>query len=140
MGFGPGALELDGGLQELVLARLGLPAAPLADLGGLRAIYRAWCANVPFDNVRKMMALRAQNDLPLPGGGAVSFLENWLAGGTGGTCWPTSNALYELLRSLGFEARRAAGSMRDPGIVNHATVKVAIDGRDWLVDSSLLSN
>jgi len=30
--------------------------------------------------------------------------------------------------------------MRDLGIVNHASVKVAVDDRDWLVDSSLLSN
>jgi N-hydroxyarylamine O-acetyltransferase len=90
--------------------------------------------------VRKTIALRTKPDLPLPGGHAAEFFEDWLADGTGGTCWPTSNALFELLSSLGFQARRAAGAMLDLGIVDHATVKVTIDGYDWLVDSSLLCN
>src|SRR5512144_629704 len=113
---------LEGALRDRVLARLGFTAPPSADLDGLHAIYRAWCVGVPFDNVRKMIALRADRSPILPGGHAGPFFEDWLATGTGGTCWPTSNALFELLRSLGFDACRAAGAMRDLGIVNHATV------------------
>ena len=131
---------MSGPFQRRVLRRLGFESRPSVDLEGLRVIYRAWCANVPFDNVRKMIALRVKPDLPLPGGHAVPFFEGWLDDGAGGTCWPTSNALFDLLRSIGFAARRVAGSMRDLGIVNHASVKVALDGRDWVVDSSLLSN
>ena len=127
-------------LQQLVLRRLGFENQPAVDLEGLQAIYRAWCANVPFDNVRKMIALRSNPDSPLPSCQAVPFFEGWLAGGTGGTCWPTSNALFELLHSLGFAVRRVAGSMRDLGVVNHASVKAILDGREWLVDSSLLTN
>ena len=127
-------------LQQLVLRRLGLECPPSASIEGLRAIYRAWCAEVPFDSVRKMIALRTTSRLPLPGGDAVAFFEAWLAGGTGGTCWPTSNALFELVRSLGFAARRVAGSMHDLRIINHASVIVTLGGRDWLVDTSLLSN
>jgi len=134
------APELNGALQELVLERLGFQSQPTVELAGLQAIYRAWCAHVPFDNVRKMIALRSGPNCPLPGGHAIPFFEGWLADGTGGTCWPTSNALFELLRSLGFAACRITGSMRDLGSVNHASVKVALDGREWLVDSSLLSN
>ena len=132
--------ELNGALQEIVLLRLGFQSRPAANLEGLQAVYRAWCTHVPFDNVRKMIALRSGPDRSLPGSYAIPFLEGWLADGTGGTCWPTSNALFELLRSLGFAACRITGSMRDLGIVNHASVKVAVDDRDWLVDSSLLSN
>ncbi|MGE5646557.1 MAG: arylamine N-acetyltransferase [Acidobacteriota bacterium] len=135
-----GGPELRATLLELVLRRLGFEKAPPADLEGLRAVYRAWCASVPFDNVRKTIALRTKPDIPLPGGHALEFFESWLADGTGGTCWPTSNALFELLRSLGFRAHRAAGCMRDLGIVNHATVRVTIEGGEWLADSSLLSN
>ena len=131
---------MNGSFQQLILRRLGLESRPAVDLEGLQAVYRAWCASVPFDNVRKMIALRTNPELPLPGGHAVPFFESWLADGTGGTCWPTSNALFELLHSLGFAARRVTGSMRDLGVVNHASVKVALDGREWLVDSSLLSN
>ncbi len=127
-------------LQQLVLRRLGFESPPSADLKGLQAVYGAWCANVPFDNVRKTIALRSHPGRSLPGGSAAPFFEAWLDGGTGGTCWPTSNALFELLRSLGFQARRLTGSMHDLGIVNHASAEVVLEGSRWLVDSSLLSN
>lgn len=126
-------------LRDRVLGRLGFSTAPAANLGGLSILYRAWCANVPFDNVRKMIALRAGETQPLPGGSATEFFENWLADGAGGTCWPTSNALFELVSSLGFKAHRITGAMRDLGIANHASVKVATGDSEWLVDSSMLT-
>jgi len=126
-------------LRDRVLARLGLRAAPPRDLDGLRALYRAWCYAVPFDNVRKMIALRSGDGCPLPGRFAADFFEAWLAHGAGGTCWPSSNALFALVRACGFEARRVAGSMGDNGTVNHASVKARVEGGDWLVDSSLLT-
>ena len=127
-------------LRDRVLARLGLDAPPAPDLDGLRAVYGAWSARVPFDNVRKMTALRDGRAGPLPGTAATDFLEAWLAHGTGGTCWPSSTALFALLRSLDFPARRVVGSMRDMGVPNHGSIKVALDGggRGWLVDSSIL--
>jgi len=130
--------EIDGDLRRRVLERLGFDGPPAATLDGLRAIYRAWCARVPFDNVRKMIALGTNG--PLPGADAADLFEHWLADGAAGTCWPTSNALFALLQATGFAARRITASMRDMGTANHASVKVAIDGRDWLVDSSLLTN
>lgn len=132
--------ELDGGLRARVRARLGLPDPLPAGLDGLRAFYRAWCDRVPFDNVRKMIALRGDCDGPLPGGAPEDFLEHWLAHGTGGTCWPSNNALFAVARSLGFEARRVACSMLDVGVPNHGTTVVAVDGADWMVDSSMLLN
>jgi arylamine N-acetyltransferase len=110
------------------------------DLEGLRRIYGAWCRTVPFDNTAKLIALG--NDTPglLPGIEADEFFERFLAHGAGGTCWPTSNALFVLLHDIGFDARRAAGSMRDTGIVSHGTVKVRANSSDWLADSSMLTN
>jgi arylamine N-acetyltransferase len=125
-------------LAERVLAKLGLVARPSPDLEGLTALYRAWGLRVPFDNTRKMIALRAGDTGPLPGAHATDFLEHWLAHGTGGTCWPSSNALAAVLQAAGFNARRVIASMRDLCEFNHASVKVRIDGRDWLVDSSML--
>lgn len=127
-------------LQDSVLERLGFLQPPSADLDGLRALYLAWCAKVPFDNGRKMLALRSQGSASLPGGQAADFFASWLADGCGATCWPSSNALYELLRSLGFEARRIVGCMRDLGLVNHGSVSVRMGDQAWLVDSSLLFN
>lgn len=127
-------------LLERVLERLRLSALPSASLDGLRAIYRAWCLHVPFDNVRKMIALRDGAQGPLPGASAEDFFENWLAHGTGGTCWATSNALYALVRACGFTARRVAASMGDTGLANHGSVIVTLDGCEWLVDTSAMSN
>jgi arylamine N-acetyltransferase len=94
---------------------------------------------VPFDNVRKRIALASGESGALPGGAAEDFFANWLAHGAGGTCWPTSNALYALLVWCGFEARRISASMQDDGTPNHGSVIVRIDGDDFLVDSSMLT-
>ena len=131
---------LPAALRRRVLERLGLPGPPPLTLAGLAALYRAWCASVPFENTRKMMALRTGGDGELPGARAADFLAHLIDHGTGGTCWPSSNALYAVASALGFDARRVAGSMRDLGVVSHASVKVRIDGADWLVDSSMLTN
>ena len=129
---------LSANLRGRVAARLDLDATLPLDLVGLRRLYAAWCRNVPFDNVRKLIALRTGDTGDLPGGDAEDFLENFLRHGTGGTCWSSSNALFELVASYGFNARRVAGSMRDLGVPGHGSVKVRIDDADWLVDSSML--
>jgi N-hydroxyarylamine O-acetyltransferase len=135
-----GANPLEPALVESVLERIGLTTSPSIDLGGLREIYGAWCAHVPFDNVAKLLALRESPDAPLPALSAARFFERFLQHGTGGTCWPSSDALCSLLESVGFPACRVAGSMRDTGIVSHGSVKVTFGSDDWLVDSSLLTN
>ncbi len=129
--------ELSPGLLRRIVERLGLSGAPGVDHEGLRALYAGWCLNVPFDNVRKFIALRTP-DAELPGRDAGEFFEQWLEHGAGGTCWATSNALSSLAGALGFSARRVAGSMRDTGVLSHGTVKVRTEGRDWLVDTSML--
>ncbi len=127
-------------LRDRVLARLGLTQPIATSLSGLSSVYRAWCDHIPFDNVRKLIAMRTGAEPPLPGTTGTDFFEHFLAFGTGGTCWPTSNAIYELLASMGFTVRRVAASMRDRGFVTHGTVKATIDGADWIVDTSILSN
>jgi len=126
-------------LLERVLAAFGLCGPISTDLAGLNEVYAAWCRSVPFDNVRKMIVFRSRKEQALPGLDPADFLENWLENGTGGTCWPSSNAMYALLRALGFDARRVAGSMFDMGMINHGTVKVKIDGQDWLCDTGMLT-
>ena len=129
---------LSSDLLTRVLSALELPAIVSGDITGLRQVYAAWCEKVPFDNIRKMITLRSGGTLA--GLDADDFFENWLENGSGGTCWPSSNALYVLLKSLGFNARRVAASMFDLGIINHGTIKIHLDGHDWLVDSSMLTN
>jgi N-hydroxyarylamine O-acetyltransferase len=129
---------------DRVLERLGLSDRPPVDLAGLNAVYAAWCASTPFDNVQKRIWFAGDRTTPVTGGDPTEFFANWLAHGTGGTCWPTSGAMYALLRSLGFPARRIAGSMvhagdRNPQEAGHGSVLVALDGVDYLADASILA-
>lgn len=130
---------LPASLCDAVLASLGFARPPASDLAGLRAIYASWCTRVPFDNIGKVIALRTDAASPLRAIHAIAFFEAWLAEGIGATCWPSANALYTLLRSLGFDARRVAAHMQDAGRFNHGTVIVNADGGEWLTDSSLLT-
>lgn len=135
----PSRVPISEKLRLRVAQRLGLDARLPTDILGLNTLYAAWCSNVPFDNVRKLIALRTGDSGPLPGSDPTDFLENFLEHGTGGTCWSSSNALFEMVVGYGFDARRVAGSMRDLGVPGHGSVKVKVNGMDWMVDSSMLT-
>ena len=125
---------------ERVLAGLGLSERPSADRAGLDRLYGAWCQRVPFDNTRKLLALRSGDLGPLPGIDPADFLDAWLACGAGGTCWPSCNALHAVLSACGFDAARVTASMLEVGVPNHGTIIVRLEGGDYLVDSSMLLN
>ncbi len=129
-------------MVERVLEKLGLADVPDPDLAGLGSLYCRWCRAVPFDNVRKRIALVENRPGPLPGDDPTDFFDAWLVHGTGGTCWAGNGALHALLRGVGFDARRGIGTMlhtADPDLPpNHGTVTVDLDGRRYLVDASLL--
>ena len=132
--------SLSPGLIERLLSKLGFREAPERTFAGLRALYAAWCRNVPFDNVRKLIHVRSGHAGPLPGSTADDFLEAWLRHGTGGTCWAGNGAFATLLQSLGFEAERGVCTMlAAPDIPpNHGTVRVTFEGRHFLTDCSML--
>ena len=130
---------LESMVLKAVLSRLGLAASPSKDRDGLMALYAAWCGRVPFDNLRKLIALHGGATGSLPGMQAQEFFQAWLEHGCGATCWPSSNALYELLRALGFDCRRVTGSMRDCARINHGSVVVSLEKENWLADSSMLT-
>ena len=126
------------GLVERVLTKLGLHQRPALDLAGLNALYAAFSANVPFDNIQKRIWFASPRTTPLPCGDPNEFFSNWLQHGTGGTCWPLNGAMYSLARALGFDARRIVGSVIVEGYprgANHGSVVVNLDGINYLVDA-----
>jgi N-hydroxyarylamine O-acetyltransferase len=127
-------------LRERVLAKLGFAGAPAPTLENLRALYAGWCQRVPFDNVRKLIHVRAGNSGPLPGSTAEDFLEAWLTHGTGGTCWAGAVAFHALLDSLGYDVARGVGTMLvAPDLPpNHGSVQVTFGAARYLVDCSIL--
>jgi len=126
-------------LAERVLAKLGYSRKPAADRAGLEALYAAWCRNVPFDNARKLIHLRASDPSPLPGDSPTDFLEAWLSCGAGGTCWAMHGAVTAVFEACGFDARRGIGTMLvAPNLPpNHGTSSVRLDGRAYLVDGCI---
>ncbi len=124
-------------LIERVLAKLGLTDRPTLDLAGLNALYAACCGRFSFDNIQKRIWIAGDQTTPLTGGDPTEFFENWLTHGTGGTCWPVSGGMAAMVQSLGFDARRIAGTViaeGSPGPANHGSVIVTLDGIDHLVD------
>ncbi|HZH99400.1 MAG TPA: arylamine N-acetyltransferase [Fimbriimonadaceae bacterium] len=105
---------------------------------GLRRFYRTWCLNMPMDNLRKLIALRDERLEELPGATAEDYFSAWLEHGTGGTCWPGSNALFTLAREAGFNVRRATGSVFDMYGDNHGTTIVSFEDGEYVIDSSFL--
>jgi Arylamine N-acetyltransferase len=127
-------------LVERILTRLGFNRSPAPTIDALRSVYSAWCERVPFDNIRKLIHVRAANAAPLPGSTPEDFFEAWLKFGTGGTCWPGAGALHAFLAALGFDAVRAIGTMMAaPNLPpNHGTVLLNFGSQMLLVDSSIL--
>lgn len=128
-------------LIERVLAKLGLRNRPSLDLAGLNTLFAVYCGSIPFDNIRKRIWFASDQTTPLPGGDPTDFFENWLAHGTGGTCWPINGGMYALVHALGFDARRIAGSViveeGYPQGANHGSVLGALEGVEYLVDPCL---
>jgi arylamine N-acetyltransferase len=97
------------GLVARVLVHLGIRGLD-RDQDGLFEAYAAWCSHVAFDNLHKRVWF-AERHGPMPGDDPTSFFEMWLAHDTGGTCWGSSGALHALFSALGFDVRRATGTM-----------------------------
>lgn len=131
---------LDPSQTEAVLTRLGLSAPPSISCTGLTELYNAWCRSVPFDNARKLIAVRSGSTGPLPGDDPAEFFDAWLEHRVGGTCWAGNGALCALLQSLGFDAQRAVATMLvAPNLPpNHGTVVVSLPEGEHLVDASIL--
>ena len=120
---------------DQVVERLGFAERPAVDVAGLHTVYSAWCRRVPFDNLRKLVALHFA--MPeLPGIHPYDFFAALQLTGAGATCWGSNNAIHALLVGLGFDARLHAASMFD-GEINHGTTIVELEGERWLVDTAL---
>jgi arylamine N-acetyltransferase len=127
-------------LLERVLKKLGLTEQPELDLAGLNILYAAFSGNISNDNIQKRIWFAGEQTAPVTGGNPIEFFENWLAHGTGGTCFPINNAICTLARSIGFDGRRIAGSIIMEGFeldANHGSVLINLEGVDYLVDAQI---
>jgi len=127
-------------LVEQVLQKMGFSTPPNDNLAGLSAIYGRWCRNIPFDNIQKRLFYSGLAEGPVPGHNSAEFFQQWLAHGTGGTCWANSHAIHDLLEAVGFSVMRVSATMLvSPDVVGptHGTVFATVNDRQYLVDGSM---
>lgn len=135
------APKLRADVLEKTLERFGFSGVPDPDLEGLGAVYKAWSRAIGYDNVQKRVYYAEGRTGPFPNIDANDFLNAWMAHGTGGSCWPSAEAMFQILLSLGFDVRRVAGQMLDcddPMKPNHGTVIATLDGVEYAVDTGMV--
>lgn len=136
----PDHTDLREGVFERVLERFGFSGRPDPTRQTLDRIMREWSRQVGYDNVQKRIHITENRTGAFPVQDPNDFFEAFLRHGTSGGCWPSSEALFGLLRLVGFQADRVAGTMPevpDPMSPAHGAVDVRIDGRLFRADPSL---
>lgn len=116
------------------LDRIGLAAAPRADLAGLVAVHSAQLRAVPFENL----------DILLCGGVDIdpsAVFDKLVSRRRGGYCFECNGLLCDALRAIGFDAELRLGRVvldRADGPVpgrTHAIVEVRIAGDAYIADA-----
>lgn len=132
--------DLSAALTEKVLGKLNLPSALTCDREGLSMAFDAWCDAIPFDNIRKRIALQTGDQGPLPAFTATDFFRNWLKYGCGATCWGMATAMASLLECLGFHVRRTLAVMNPDQFsdINHACLLIRIGHESFIVDPTIM--
>jgi hypothetical protein len=122
---------LPAGLVDEVCGALGIGLP--ADRAGVAALYRRWCAAVPFDPVAKAVALAEGR--PPPGDDPVEVAQRWLTTGLGSTCWGHVTVLGGLLAAAGVRVAAGVDRMLTDEIVDfHSFLVVHIDDELLVLD------
>ncbi|MEW7278833.1 arylamine N-acetyltransferase [Aquimarina sp. 2201CG1-2-11] len=138
--FAEPSIALNPEIAQSVLNRFGIDPQIECNEEGLTLLYKAWCRNIPFDNFWKRLAISQNTFSDHDQMQADSFFKIWLEYGVGGTCWTTTNAMFQLLKYMGFDVYVVGGSMGDMGVVNHGSLIVSVDeGKEFVVDTSILN-
>jgi N-hydroxyarylamine O-acetyltransferase len=123
--------------RDLLLSRIGLEQAPVADSVGLREIHRAFLTHVPYEAIT--VQLGESQPLHPP-----ALVDRVLNGGRGGYCFEVNSVFKVLLEAVGFTVERRVGYVGDRdrratgGPANHMVLVVDTpdDGR-YIADAGL---
>jgi arylamine N-acetyltransferase len=121
---------LDPAARDRYLGALRVQRRP-PGLDALAELVAAHVSRVPFENVSKLYRRRRTGLERVPDLG--TFLDGIERFHFGGTCYANNFHLFTLLASLGYDARLCGADMREPDV--HLVVRVAIGGREYLVDA-----
>jgi len=113
------------------LWRIGLPAAPRADLEGLQTLHLAHASTIPFENLDIQMGLPVRIDL-------ASLQAKLVRRRRGGYCFEHNTLFLAVLRALGFEATPCEARVRRGATEvlprTHMLLLVSLEGQTWLCD------
>ncbi len=127
-------------IAQSVLKRFQIDLELECNQEGLTLLYQAWCRNIPFDNFWKRLDRSQKAFSKHEQMVADDFFKIWLDHGVGGTCWTTTNAMFQLLKYMGFDTYFVGGSMGDMGVINHGSLVVSVnEGKEFLIDTSILN-
>ena len=114
------------------LDRIGLDAAPDADLTGLAAVLRAHRRSIPFENL----------DIPLGRGISLdprAIFAKLVTARRGGYCFEQNSLFLDAVRAIGFSARPLLGRVwlgaEGTPPRTHTLNLVSIDGQGWIADA-----
>ncbi len=136
----PNWTELRDETLEQVLEYLGFSDRPDPTIENLNEILRNWSIHFGYDNVAKRIYLAERQTGAFPIMDPNDYFEMAIKHGTGGGCWPSGEACFGLLRRLGFDAERIAGTMMivgDPLYPAHGGLDVHFGDRTFRAEPSL---
>lgn len=114
------------------LAYLGVPAGP-PDVVLLRALLTAYPRHVPWESASRI-ARRARTPDPAQcPRWPAEFWREAMQSGSGGTCFESNYAFFDLLRSLGYRGYLTINDMPESK-ASHTAIILEIDGGRWLAD------
>ncbi len=99
----------------------------------LQELITAYCTIVPWESVSKIVKKTICNNPEDCVRSADEFWTQSIKYGTGGTCYESNWAFYNLLRSLGFEGYLTINKIADKSSV-HSAIVVTINRSKYLVD------
>jgi N-hydroxyarylamine O-acetyltransferase len=112
-----------------LLRRIGLDAAPAADVEGLHTVHRAYLERVPYEDISVQLRESGRLD--------EAALSARVLTGRGGYCFELNTVLAAILRELGFSVSYHQGVVGGQGPTNHMVLVVDLDGERWIADAGL---
>ncbi len=134
--------QLSDRVFEEALQRFGFSGVPDPTYETLAKLYKAWCREIGYDNVQKRIYYGRGQTGPFPVMHPDDFLTSWMTHGTSGSCWPSAEALFGLLKKTGYEVERVSCEMlecNDPMRPNHGTCFVHLDAEIYVIDTGMVA-
>lgn len=124
---------LSSDFSKVVLAHLGLPAAP-PTLSFLEALVNAYIRQVPWETASRIVKRARTAETAVCPRWPQEFWTDNLERGSGGTCFESNYAFFSLLRALGYEGYLTINNMGD-SIGCHTAIMLLVKDQKWLVDA-----